>query len=243
MSEAKDKVLSFARSFGEEIRALDEVQGRVLAEDILTDRPYPPFNRAAMDGYAIRYEDFMGNSSREFNVLGEIHAGDGISIDWTTAGDCVKIMTGAPTPLCFDTIIRVEDSVSLGQGKVKFECGTIKLGQNISKMGEDISKGEVLLSKGIELVASELGALAVVGKQRVKVKKMPKLALYSTGNEVRSVGEDVLPHQIRDSNMYSLGSHFLRYCGRPIVQKVLPDKPTDIREAILEANQADIIVL
>lgn len=241
--EAQRVILSLADGFGEETVPLASVYGRVLAENIYADRAYPPFHRAAMDGYAIRFADFMESGIRTFTVIGEIFAGDDFHLDSINAGESVKIMTGAPTPSGFDAIIRVEDSRGLGNGKVQFSVESIKKSQNIAKMGEDNQLGTLVLPKGTQLLGPEMGALATVGKAEVCVEKLPNIALFSTGNEVKSVSDNILPYQIRDSNRHALDGFLKKYHCQVSILGILKDEKEAIRLGLSQAENVDVIIL
>jgi molybdopterin molybdotransferase len=243
LEEAQQLILHYARSFGVENSLLTEGKGRVLAEDIFADRSYPPFHRAAMDGYAIRGDDMIVEGVREFQVIQEIHAGDDVQISSVIKGDSVKIMTGAATPECFDTIIRVEDSVAISKELVRFTTDSIKKGQNIAKKGEDINVSELILPKGTFVNGPELGVMAAVGKASFAAKKYPQIAILSTGNEVKSLFETILPYQIRDSNRYALEGFLLNYGCRASLVQLLRDSKEDIKRGLDNAIEMDIVII
>jgi len=243
LQESQQIIAVHSASFGRELVALNDVYERVLSEDIRADRAYPPFNRAAMDGYAIRWMDFVEKGVRSFRIIDEIYAGDNTIIDSATEGDAVKIMTGAATPECFDAIIRVEDTENERDNRVRFLCETIKKGQNIAQKGEDAQEGSLVLAKGTQLFGPEMGVLATVGKSDVWVEKLPEIALFSTGNEVKSVSEMVLPFQIRDSNRYALEGLLKKYQCQIAINQLLRDEKEGISKAISDASEADIIIL
>ena len=136
--EAQHIIKSFAHSFGTEKVLLDDALGRVTAEEVFADRDYPPFNRSAMDGYAIRAED-LERGMNEFYVVDTIYAG-GSTKKEIAAGQCYKIMTGAAVPLSANAVIRKEDAEQQSN-LVSFLNSEIKQFQNIARRGEDIKKG------------------------------------------------------------------------------------------------------
>jgi molybdopterin molybdotransferase len=177
--------------------------GRVLAETILADRDFPPFNRASMDGIAISFESFQ-NGKREFVIEGIQAAGEPVSMLKNTS-DAIEIMTGAMLPQNADTVIRYED-LEIKEGKAHIIVDSLAHGQNIHRQGQDAKQKEVLLSPGIKISPAEVALLASVGKNSVEVYAFPTTAIISTGNELVSVASNPLPHQIRQSNSYALQS-------------------------------------
>lgn len=240
VQEAIEKINALARSFGEESIPLEKTLGRVIAEDIYSDRDYPPFNRASMDGIAIRAEDFQDRQIRDFEIAGEVFAGSSFE-GKISEGSCVKIMTGAPVPEDCDVVVRVEDTIVTGE-KVRIITDTVKPRQNIALKGEDIQKGVLFINRGIVISPAEISSLAVVGKNEVKVFRRPSVAIVSTGNEIVHVGEEVSSYQIRDSNAYAIEAFFGKQ-GIPVsLKKLVRDNQDDLEKALKEALQYDIVV-
>ncbi len=185
--------------FTNEVVSLEDAMGRVLDEAIFADRDFPPYNRSAMDGIAIR------NGQAEhfsFKVIGEQLAG-APQQPLTDEATCFEIMTGASVPVGANTVIRYED-VSIEKGIAKINVGEIKTGQNIHSKGTDAQVGEELISSGKVISTGDIGILASVGKINVKVKRLPRIALVSTGDELVEPNQIPLDHQVRKSNIYSL---------------------------------------
>ncbi|WGH74493.1 molybdopterin molybdotransferase MoeA [Tenacibaculum tangerinum] len=201
--EAKQLILENTQDFGvEEIPFLESV-GRILKEDIVADRDFPPFNRVAMDGIAINYR-FFEYGVRDFKIEGIQPAGaPQQTLD--NAANCYEVMTGAVLPNNTDTVIRYED-VAISTLVATLTVDEIKEGQNIHRQGSDKTKGEVLIKKNTIISPAEIGVLATVGKSTVKVAKQPKVMIVSTGDELVAVDENPLDHQIRRSNVYTLVS-------------------------------------
>lgn len=202
-------VLENTLSFGEESIPFEKSNGRVLAENITADRPFPPFDRVTMDGVAIQgiaYE----NGQRSFPIENIQYAGE-IQKTLVNSKACIEIMTGASLPKNADTVTRYED--------LKIENGVailnenLELFKNIHKKGYDRANGEILLSTGHLLKSADLAVLASIGKTIVKVKSRPKIALITTGDELVEVSELPLPHQIRKSNIYTISSLLSPYCS------------------------------
>ncbi|REH56389.1 molybdopterin molybdochelatase [Tenacibaculum gallaicum] len=203
VQKAKHIILESTQDFGiEEIPFLKSA-GRVLKEDIVADRDFPPFNRVAMDGIAINHP-FFEQGLRNFKIEG-IQAAGSPQQTLDNAANCYEVMTGAVLPNNCDTVIRYED-VEINTQVATITVDETKEGQNIHRKGSDKSKGTVLIKKNTIISAAEIGVLATVGKATVKVTKQPKVMIVSTGNELVGVNENPLDHQIRRSNVYTLVS-------------------------------------
>ena len=241
VKEAQFLIGQQARSFGMEIISIQEAQGRTLAENIFSDRDYPPFYRAAMDGYAFRAEDFLQKGFRQYHIKEEIYAG-AVVTKKLDEGECYKIMTGAATPMDADTIVKIEDTEQK-EKVVFFTIDKIEKGQNIARKGEDKKEGDLVFKNNTLLGTIEIAALAVLGKSTVQVYKLPKIVVISTGNELTPIGEKVLSHQIRESNSYSLEG-FLRKYNIHIAEKIIvADDKNKLTAIISQYINADILVL
>jgi len=240
VQEALSIILSQSRNFGNTAVSINEANGRVLAEDIHADRDYPPFHRAAMDGFALRSIDFLEKSIRTYEIIEDLFAG-GTSTLQPKEGQCLRIMTGSATPEVYDAIIRIEDCQVEGQ-QVTFNISALKKGQNIARQGEDAQAGALILTKGTRLFAPEVSALAVAGRSTVLVHQFPKIAVISTGDEVVPVGQDIQPHQIRDSNSYALASFLHQYGLEIAYRKLIRDDKELLRHAIQEVLTYDLVI-
>jgi molybdopterin molybdotransferase len=198
--QAYKLVLSSAIFLEEENVALQEAHGRILAEDIVADRDFPPFDRATKDGIVCNYEAIR-NGETTLQVLGTIPAGSP-TIQLRGEYSAYEIMTGAVVPENGDTVIMYEE-LHFEKDKVTLPENVIK-GQNIHYKGSDLKKGDIIISAPKIITAAEIGVLATVGKSEVKVKKLPAVAVISTGNELVDITEQPKPYQIRKSNTYSL---------------------------------------
>ena len=203
VKEALQIVLNNTKDFGvEEVPFLKSL-GRVLKEDIIADRDFPPFNRVAMDGIAINYH-FFANGKRDFLTEGIQAAGAAQKI-MNVDVNCIEVMTGAVLPENTDTVIRYED-VEINDGIATIRVDNVAKGQNIHQKGKDRNVNEILIPKNKIITAAEIGVIATVGKAMIKVAKTPKVVIVSTGDELVEVNEVPLPHQIRRSNSFSLVS-------------------------------------
>jgi molybdopterin molybdotransferase len=203
VQEALQTILNNTQDFGaEEIPFLESV-GRVLKEDIAADRDFPPFNRVSMDGIAINHR-FFEQGSRDFNIEGVQAAGAEQKV-MKVDSNCMEVMTGSVLPDNTDTVIRYED-VEIKNGIARINVEVLELGKNIHTKGKDRSQGDLLIPKNSIITAAEIGVIATVGKATVKVTKMPKVMIVSTGDELVEVNEIPLAHQIRRSNAFTLVS-------------------------------------
>ncbi|APG65573.1 molybdopterin molybdenumtransferase MoeA [Tenacibaculum todarodis] len=222
VEQAKNIILNSTQDFGvEEIPFIKSV-GRILKEDIVADRDFPPFNRVSMDGIAINYTYFK-NGQRGFKVEG-IQAAGSEQLSMQYADNCIEVMTGAVLPNNCDTVIRYEDVV-LENGIAIITVNDIKDKQNIHVKGKDKSKNDVLIAKNKLISAAEIGVFATVGKSVVKVAKQPKVLIVSTGDELVGVDEIPLEHQIRRSNVFTLVSLLERLDIPSETTHITDDKP------------------
>jgi len=228
VAKAKHIILENTQNFGiEEIPFLQAI-GRVLKEDIVADRDFPPFNRVAMDGIAINHR-FFEHGIRDFKIEG-IQAAGNPQQTLVNAANCYEVMTGAVLPNNCDTVIRYED-VTINTLIATITVDKIKEGQNIHRKGSDKSKGTVLIKKNTIISAAEIGVLATVGKATVKVAKQSKVMIVSTGDELVDVNENPLDHQIRRSNVYTLVS-LLNNLKIPAETAHITDEKSILKEKI-----------
>jgi molybdopterin molybdotransferase len=212
--------------------------GLVLDEDVAADRDVPPFRNSAMDGYAVRGED-VDSAPVELRVVGEIAAG-GFPDRSVGPGEAMRIMTGAPMPDGADTVVRVEDTDNASE--VVTIAAATPTGMAIRHAGEDLKKGETVLAKGTVLRPAEIGLLASVGRARVRVRVRPRVAVFSTGDEIADLDAPIERGQIRDSNRYTLASAIRATGAEPWVRGIVRDSPGALRAALREAAAADVIV-
>ena len=202
--EATDLILSRAKTYGTEQVVLTECIGRVLAQDIRADRPFPPFTRVSMDGIAIQYQAYE-SGQRSFSIEG-IQAAGAPSKQLKDKNACIEVMTGAVLPEHSDTVIRYED-LDLKEGIATIiEGAVIKPNQNAHHKGGDRKKGEILVSVGRQISPAEIGVAATVGHNHLIVKKLPSVAIISTGDELVPIEQTPAPHQIRSSNIAKIQS-------------------------------------
>jgi len=240
VKEAQQLILSAAKSFGVCNVSINDALGRVLAKDIVADRDYPPFNRSAMDGYAVLSSDFKGQPV-QLTVIEKLFAGQTTSHK-VTSGNCIKIMTGAPVPEGADAVVRVEDTVETN-GVVTFTITAVKPKQNIALQAEDAKKGELIIAKNTLLDAPAIPVLAVTGRAMVTVHQLPDVAILSTGNEIVPVDSPILSHQIRDSNSYALKSFLKQYAINNVSAIHVADDKNKLQEAIKKLLNKNILII
>lgn len=193
-------VMENSQDHGSEKIALLQSQGRILAESIIADRDFPPFDRATKDGIAIKF-DALKSTGQGFKAVDIAQAGSPqLSLD--NDSTCIEVMTGAMVPKNADTVIMYEHTERTADFFTVHKA--VNKGQNIHYQASDIAKNEILLQPGTKIGAAEIGVLASVGKPEVRVKKLPKIAVLSTGNELVDVHEVPEPYQIRKSNSHTL---------------------------------------
>ena len=182
--EARALVLSALKTRPPESVLLAEALGRTLARDIEARENIPPFDKATMDGYALRAEDILAagkDVSVELEVLEDLPAGR-VSRRSVGRGQAVRIMTGAPLPKGADAVVMVEDTERSGS-RVKIHRA-VRAADNTGQAGEDLKKGELVLERGAVIGPAETGMLAATGLARVPVVRRPKLAVIATGDEI-----------------------------------------------------------
>lgn len=242
VEEAIKIVLEKAAPLPPESVALADALGRVLAEDVAADSDLPPFDRAQMDGYAVRSEDLRETPAR-LRVVGEAAAGKGWRGTLQT-GEAVRIMTGAPLPSGADSVQQVEVTRETEHGEyVAIERAT-EPGQFYVPRASEIASGARVLSEGEEINAARAAVLAAFGRARVKVWRRPRVAVLATGTELVKVEETPGEDEIRDSNTYSLAA-YARLAGAEVERlPLVGDDPALLRREIEEAAaRADVLVL
>ncbi len=213
--------------------------GRILAEDILADRNYPPFNRSIRDGFAMRAVDTSAPGAR-LRLIGESRAG--VAFNGTVGeGECVRILTGAPVPKGANAVLMHEHTRIDGEFVV-FEQAA-HTGQHFVLAGAEARVGEVVVARGTRLSYAELAMAAEVGRAQLTVSCRPRVAILSTGDELIGLAEKPGPFQIRNSNNISLAAQVTLAGGEPILAGSAPDDVAQLRARIERALDSDILVL
>lgn len=241
---AQDIILQQARSFGTERITLETAYGRVLAEPVSADRDYPPFNRATMDGYAVRSAE-LGRGVRLFRIVETVFAGS-VAGRPAGMGECYKIMTGAPLPDGMDMVIRRED-VEEEEGQACLTEGVLpgdwRPFMNIARQGEDLQAGNTVVAKPVVCSPAVIALLASLGKKELLVQTSPRVTILTTGNEIVPVDAPVQGAQIRNSN-YWLLLNLLRSAGvYSITHTHAPDDPGVLQSTIRSFLRSDILIV
>ena len=211
---------------------------RVLAQDIIADRDYPPFDRSIRDGYAVRSADTRPDAT--LGCIGELKAGDTPSGS-VEFGTCIQIMTGAALPPGADAVIMIEhtqrsaDTVTLDRA--------VSPGQHVVARGSEQSAGKLILSKGTRLGFAQIGVAAQVGAAQVTVYRQPRIAILSTGDEVVDLTSAPGPFQIRNSNSVSLAAQVATLHAAPVLLGNAKDTLADLHAKISTGLESDALIL
>ncbi|HYP29992.1 MAG TPA: gephyrin-like molybdotransferase Glp [Blastocatellia bacterium] len=232
-------VLERTRRLGVESVALEAAHGRVLAEDVRADIDLPPFNRARMDGFAVRAADVQTAPAR-LRLIGEIAAGSSFG-GKVGEGEAVRIFTGAPIPEGADSVQKVEVTETFGETVVIKE--PVKPGQFITPFASEVSAGEVVARAGRAIGPAEMSALASFGYSRVRVGCAPRAAVLSTGSELVDVSTKPEGAEIRNSNSYTIASYAERAGAKVDNLGTVVDTAQATREALLAAAEGRDIVI
>jgi molybdopterin molybdotransferase len=226
---------------GYEKVALRSALDRILAQEILSPLNVPAYANAAMDGYALRSQDLPTAEACTLNIVGTALAGQPYRGGEIGPGECVRIMTGAMMPAGADTVVMQE--------QVERRADYIHLfppqkpWQNVRQAGEDIRIGQRILAPGRRLTPADIGLLGSIGVAEVKVRRRLRVAFFSTGDELRSVGETLASGQIYDSNRYTIYAMLQRLNTDIMDMGAVPDQPEAVKEALaIAANNADVII-
>jgi len=220
---------------------LHQSLNRVLAQDIVSTVNVPGHTNSAMDGYALSGDDLPDTNQRQYSVVGTALAGAPFK-GQCIAGQCVRIMTGAAMPDGTDTVVMQEHTEKISDSEIWISSGHRKY-QNVRQAGEDISKDSIVLKKGHCLQAADLGVIASTGIGQVQAYRQPRIAFFSTGDELRSVGDQLDTGQIYDSNRYSIYGMLRGLSVEIIDLGIVKDHPEDLRQALKTASsKADLII-
>ncbi len=222
---------------------IDDCLNRVLAEDLIATRSTPPFNRAAMDGYAVKVKDTFG-ASREspklLNVVDVIYAGS-VPQKKVAAGECIQIATGAIMPTGADAVVMIED-VAGENSRIKI-FKPLYPGANIALKGEDIKKGELILKQGTLLAPAKIGVITSQGMRRVRVYEKPKVMVVPTGEDIGELSKKLKPGQVYDINSYTLSALVKESGCLPIKSHIVSDNIPEIKATISEALRSDFVII
>ncbi|MHB8655671.1 MAG: molybdopterin molybdotransferase MoeA [Terriglobia bacterium] len=239
LSIVKEKLGEEKRDHAKEVLPLEQVRGRILAEDICADRDYPPFHRATRDGYALRVSD-LGSLPAILERVGEIRAGEHYAGE-LRPGQCIEIMTGAPLPEGADAVVMIEH-VSIRGNQVEVPR-PVSAFENIVRQGSEAASGSRVLARGQRLNPAEIGLLASVGQARVKVFVEPRVAILPTGDEIVAVDRQPEWFQIRNSNAVALAAQVAAAGGVPRIAGIAPDLKEPLTRLIENGLEADLLLM
>lgn len=243
VAEAIRIVKEQTRPLPSETIELTEAMGRVLAEDVVADSDLPPFDRAQMDGYALRAADTARTPPARLHVVGEAAAGRGWH-ETLEAGEAVRIMTGAPVPAGADSVQQVEVTRETDEGRLVEISKPTQPGQFIVRRASEIERGAIVLRAGEGINAARMAVLASFGYARVRVGARPRVAVLATGTELVPVNEEPGQDQIRDSNTFSLGAYAALAGARVERLPLAGDDPALLKREIKEAAaRSDALIL
>lgn len=243
--EAKQTIQNHfeAKPVGVEEVPLLEAHNRILAEDITASFDIPPFNRSTVDGYAVKAEDTFGayeNNPVKLKICGTVNVGEKPEIT-VASGKAAEIMTGAPMPEGADAVVMAENTER--KNSEIYVYTAVAKDENVMKAGSDIRQGETVIRKGQRLGSREIGAIAALGKAKVKVYKVPQVAILSTGAEITEPGKPLTPGKIYDINAYSLSAAVLESGGKPVYLGVFPDEAATLEKTLKKAlASADMVI-
>lgn len=254
VSDALNKLLSSFSPVASEVVPLENAAGRVLSEDIKSEIDLPLFTNSSMDGFAVRAEDVHGadpNHSVKLFIVEDIPAGKKPT-RILEKKQSSRIMTGAQIPDGADAVIPIEDTnqydpesrTNLGLPEEIEVYRSVEPGDYIREKGEDISANDTVLESNSQLRPQDVGLLAMLGKAKLPVYRSPKIAIFSTGDELVPVEIPLQLGKIHDSNAYTLSALITRDNGEPVNLGIVPDREQAVREVLVEAvkKDADLIL-
>jgi molybdopterin molybdotransferase len=215
--------------------------GRVLAEDVRSDIDMPPFDRAAMDGYAVRAAD-AASAPVTLDVVGQIRAGE-VPARAIEPGEAVQVMTGAPVPPGATAVQPVEKTRTLDGGRRVEFFATVSPGDHVSRQGSEIRTGDAVLTRGETIDPAAIAVLATVGRGRVRVGRRPTVSVLVTGDELVDVWDTPNGGRIRNSNGYAIVAQAQWAGAETRTLGIVPDQRDRIAEAVRQGFDSDVVVI
>jgi molybdopterin molybdotransferase len=240
VAQAREAVLRHCRELPAASCPLDAALGRALAEDVVADLDMPPFDKALVDGYAVRSADLDG--APRLLRLGELITAGRVPTRPLGQREAAQVMTGAPIPPGCDAVL-MQEHVRLQGGTVVLPDGPIKPGQNVLHRGTEMRAGDVVAARGSILAPARLGVLASVGRAMVSVVPRPRVSIVSTGDELVEPAETPGPGQIRNSNAAMLRGLVIQGGGQPETEPIAPDDPAQLHQILGHGLDADILLV
>jgi molybdopterin molybdotransferase len=248
VAEAQRQLLSAFESLNVETVPITKVVGRVLAEPVIAASDIPSFDNSSMDGFAVRTTDVHLAAPGEgvaLNVVGDIPAGRYVDVK-ISEGQAARIMTGAHMPAGAEAVVPVENTdfnarlPGIPAPATVRVFSPVKAGENVRPRGQDVRAGETVLPAGLRLRPQDIGFLAMLGVVEVRVHRLPKVAIFSTGDELVPVGGQLSPGKIHDSNSYTLIAQIERYGGEAISLGIVRDDLRAVKSCLDQALDAGV---
>ncbi len=232
---------------GREVVSLREALNRVLAEDVLAEVDVPGFDRSNVDGFAVQAKDTFGameETPRSVSMNNEVLAPGIVPVQAVSTGFATPIATGGMLPRGADAVLMVEHSelVESTAGQLVEIRRPLTSGENVSYAGTDIARGETVLRAGQHLTSREIGVLAALGLREIPVFRRPRVAIFSTGNEIVAPGNPLRPGAVYDSNAAIIGAAVEELGGTPVHLGVIPDDEDALASALAQGLHSDVVV-
>ena len=250
VEQAYERVMARFQTLEFEEKALLDCMGQVLAEDIKSPLALPPLANSGMDGYALRHSDIVGASHenpKNLEVVGIVAAGH-MPNRTVGPGTAIRIMTGAPIPDGADTVVPFEETDEVERKREGKPLDNVAVfadmptGCNVRPAGEDISEGTLVLERGIIVRAAEIGVIASLGMDSIKVIRRPIVAVLATGDELETAGTPLSDGKIYDSNSFSVAASIADAGGIPKILGIARDSLTDLTTKLEATSGCDLVV-
>ena len=243
--EARDKMLEGIKPLPPEKCRLDDLLGRILAQDVMASFDIPPRDNSAMDGFAVIASDAAGATEQSpvtLQIIEDVPAGK-VATKPLKTGQAIRIMTGAQIPEGADAVIPVEDTEIINYELLINNSHAVKQGANVRRQGEDVTSGQLLITKGTRLRPQEVGLIASLGLTEVLVSKQPVVGIISSGNEVAAPGQPLKPGQIYDANRFSIGGQVKEAGALVKDYGIISDDLAKIKETLTRAaGECDVVI-
>lgn len=240
LTDAQRCILQHSAKSATETIELTQSLGRVLAEQVKSNRDHPPYDVSAMDGYAVRAADLQ-RVPVTLNIVEDIKAGSMPTMA-VLPGQCARIMTGAPLPQGADTVIRVEDTDALDAGAVQINLAA-DLGADIRTRGENLRDGAVVFEPGITITPGVLGILAMVKYAQLVVYRRPRVAILSSGDELEGLHDPFDVNKIPDANSYTLMAQVQALGIEPTLLGIARDDPIELSQYLMRGLEFDVLLI
>ncbi|MBX2815369.1 MAG: molybdopterin molybdotransferase MoeA [Saprospiraceae bacterium] len=238
VEEASRLLDQYPGRFGSEKTPIADVLGRVLREDLIADRDFPPFDRVTMDGIGVDHTTF--HPEKRYTVEGVAPAGSA-QVTLKNREHCLEVMTGAITPHGVTAVVKYEDTERIGD-QLAINLPNLQYRQNIHGKGSDRAKGDTIVKAGSIIGSAEIGIAATVGKHTLLTSRMPRVLVVSTGDELVPIEQTPAPHQIRSSNSSMIAAALRQHVGLVAATAHLTDD-SGATEELIERNLAAFDVL